>query len=456
MKSILTLTVNGRPREDLVPDGMLLLDYLREKLGLTGTKQGCDGGECGACTVLVDDEPRLACSTLAAQMQGRRVETIEGLAKGGRMSVLQQQFHEKLGAQCGFCTPGMIMAAEALLRRDPDPSREAIKAALAGNLCRCTGYVKIIESVEAAAHGGGAMSIHTLKKRRRRFGRRAHAADRRRRQSHRQSQIHRRSAARPARSCGRLLRSPLPHARILSIDASAAEALEGVAAVCTGADCKMPFGVLPISENEFPLAREKARYCGDPVAAVAAVDEATAAKAIKLIRVEYEKLPAYFDARKAMAPGAEPIHAEKPNNVLREVHNEFGDAEAGFQAADLVREKTYHFAEVNHVHIEPNATLAEYDPERGHLTAAHHHPGSLLRPPQRRQMPGDGGGAHPGGQALRRRRLRRAHRVPATSRSSPPCWPARRAAPCGCCRRAKKPSSPIAADPRPTSRSSWA
>ncbi len=172
----------------------------------------------------------------------------------------------------------------------------------------------------------------------------------------------------PGALVGRLLRSPLPHARILSIDASAAEALEGVAAVCTGADCKTPFGVLPISENEFPLAREKARYCGDPVAAVAAVDEATAAKAIKLIRVEYEKLPAYFDARKAMAPGAEPIHAEKPNNVLREVHNEFGDAAAGFEAADLVREKTYHFAEVNHVHIEPNATLAEYDPERGHLT----------------------------------------------------------------------------------------
>jgi 4-hydroxybenzoyl-CoA reductase subunit gamma len=151
MKSILSLTVNSRPRDDLVPDSMLLLDYLRETLGLTGTKQGCDGGECGACTVLVNDQPRLACSTLAVQMQGKRVETIEGLATGGRLSRLQQQFHEKLGTQCGFCTPGMIMAAEALLRRNPDPDRDAIKAALAGNLCRCTGYVKIIEAVEAAA-----------------------------------------------------------------------------------------------------------------------------------------------------------------------------------------------------------------------------------------------------------------------------------------------------------------
>jgi 4-hydroxybenzoyl-CoA reductase subunit gamma len=157
MKSILTVTVNGRKREDLVPDGMLLVDYLRETVGLTGTKQGCDGGECGACTVLVDDLPRLACSTLAIQTQGRRIETIEGLAKAGQMSRLQQAFHEKLGAQCGFCTPGMINAAEALLRSNPNPSRNDIKAALSGNLCRCTGYVKIIEAVEAAAAAGAAL-----------------------------------------------------------------------------------------------------------------------------------------------------------------------------------------------------------------------------------------------------------------------------------------------------------
>jgi 4-hydroxybenzoyl-CoA reductase gamma subunit len=154
MKSILTVTVNGRKREDLVLAGTLLIDYLREAVGLTGTKQGCDGGECGACTVLVDDQPRLACSTLAVQMQGRRIETVEGLAKGGRLSRLQQAFHEKLGTQCGFCTPGMINAAEALLRRNPHPGRDDIKAALSGNLCRCTGYVKIVEAVEAAAESG--------------------------------------------------------------------------------------------------------------------------------------------------------------------------------------------------------------------------------------------------------------------------------------------------------------
>ncbi len=168
--------------------------------------------------------------------------------------------------------------------------------------------------------------------------------------------------------CGRILRSTVPHARVLVVDTSAAEALPGVVAVVTGDDCRIPFGVLPIAENEFPLAREKVRYRGDPVAAVAAVDEATAARALELIRVEYETLPAYFTAAKAMKPGAEPIHAEKPNNVLREVHAEFGDTAAGFAAADLVREKSFDYAEVCHAQMEPNATLAEYDPERDHLT----------------------------------------------------------------------------------------
>ena len=149
-KRLLELTVNGRAREDAVSDNTLLLDYLRDTAGLTGTKQGCDGGECGACTVLVDGEPRLACITLAASVAGRHVETIESLAVDGRMSALQRAFHEKLGTQCGFCTPGMIMSAEALLRRNPSPGEAEIRVALSGNLCRCTGYVKIIESVQCA------------------------------------------------------------------------------------------------------------------------------------------------------------------------------------------------------------------------------------------------------------------------------------------------------------------
>jgi 4-hydroxybenzoyl-CoA reductase subunit gamma len=148
---LLRMHVNGRAVSVAAPDSALLLELLRGPLQLTGTKQGCDGGECGACTVLVDGAPRLACITLAASVEGRLVETIESLAPQGRLAALQRAFPEKLGAQCGFCTPGMVMAAEALLREHPRPDEAQIRAALAGNLCRCTGYVKIVESVQAAA-----------------------------------------------------------------------------------------------------------------------------------------------------------------------------------------------------------------------------------------------------------------------------------------------------------------
>ena len=151
MARLLEFVLNGRPHANGVPDNLLLLDYLREVAGLTGTKTGCDGGECGACTVLVDDRPRLSCLTLAASVAGRRVDTVESLAKDGRLSAVQRGFHEKLGAQCGYCTPGFIMASAGLLRRNPHPSEDDIREALGSNICRCTGYVKIVEAVQLAS-----------------------------------------------------------------------------------------------------------------------------------------------------------------------------------------------------------------------------------------------------------------------------------------------------------------
>src|SRR3974390_2968652 len=134
-KRLLRIKVNGRWREDATTDNQMLVDFLRTVIGLTGVKTGCDGGECGACTVLIDGQAMPSCIILAARCEGREIETIEGLALQGRLNRLQRAFHERLGTQCGFCTPGMIMAAEALLRRNSRPSKEEIKAALAGNIC---------------------------------------------------------------------------------------------------------------------------------------------------------------------------------------------------------------------------------------------------------------------------------------------------------------------------------
>jgi 4-hydroxybenzoyl-CoA reductase subunit alpha len=167
---------------------------------------------------------------------------------------------------------------------------------------------------------------------------------------------------------GRILRSPLAHGAIRAIDTSRASALPGVRAVITGADCDVPYGVLPIAQNEYPLARERVRYVGEPIAAVAAIDEATAQAALDLVAVDMESLPAYFVAKDALADGAALLHHNRPGNTEREVKQEFGDVEAGFRAADMVREAEFHYAEVTHAQMEPDCSLAEYDAERDRLT----------------------------------------------------------------------------------------
>ena len=147
----MNLRVNGEERETLFAGYKTLLEVLREDLGLTGTKHGCELGECGACAVLVDGVPVLSCLALALDCEGRAVETVEGLASGGKLHPLQAAFADLGGAQCGYCTPGILMTAKALLEKDPNPSRERIKEAISGNLCRCTGYQQIYESIEEAA-----------------------------------------------------------------------------------------------------------------------------------------------------------------------------------------------------------------------------------------------------------------------------------------------------------------
>jgi aerobic-type carbon monoxide dehydrogenase small subunit (CoxS/CutS family) len=151
LRELLTLHVNGERHELAVLPHHTLLEVLREGMGLIGTKHGCELGECGACTVLVDDLPVLSCLTLPLEVQECEITTIEGLEQNGKLDPLQETFAELGAAQCGYCTPGMLLSAVALLREHPQPTREQIKEALAGNLCRCTGYTKIYEAVEAAA-----------------------------------------------------------------------------------------------------------------------------------------------------------------------------------------------------------------------------------------------------------------------------------------------------------------
>ncbi|MCG3174300.1 MAG: 4-hydroxybenzoyl-CoA reductase subunit gamma [Myxococcota bacterium] len=151
MKVVCTLRVNGEPHEIAIPPHWTLLEALRYELGLTGSKQGCDKGDCGACTVIVDGRPELSCLTLALGAEGRDVRTVEGLATPQGLHPLQDCFDLNGAAQCGFCTPGILMSAAALLEHNPSPTREEIKQALAGNLCRCTGYTKILDAVEQAA-----------------------------------------------------------------------------------------------------------------------------------------------------------------------------------------------------------------------------------------------------------------------------------------------------------------
>jgi carbon-monoxide dehydrogenase small subunit len=152
----ITITINGALEHLDVPSNMTLLQMLREKLALTGTKNGCEAGECGACTVLLDGEPVTSCMILAVECDDRQVVTIEGLAPEGELSPVQQAFVDHNAVQCGFCTPGMVLSATALLRRNPNPTEAEIKEALVGNLCRCTGYVRIVDAIQDAAAKGVA------------------------------------------------------------------------------------------------------------------------------------------------------------------------------------------------------------------------------------------------------------------------------------------------------------
>jgi 4-hydroxybenzoyl-CoA reductase alpha subunit len=365
---LLRLRINGRPVTAVAKTNVTLLSLLRDALNMTGTKCGCEEGDCGACTVLMDGVPVNSCLVLAAEAEGREITTIEGLAAGGTLHPIQKSFVETGGIQCGFCTPGMILSAKALLDANPDPTEEEIARGLAGNLCRCTGYVRIIDSVRRAAHPEMPRPIEagesedetdvvgkSLPKKdapAKATGRAVYTGDMRL----------------PGMLRGKILGSPHPHARILSIDTSAAETMEGVFAVITAKDVPdVKYGVSPARYDEHVLAVDRVRHVGDEVAAVAAVDEETAERALESIRVEYEVLPAVFDAEEALREGAPQLHEKYSGNVNTEIHQEFGDLEKAFAEADLVREDVFRGQRTMQTPMEPHVSLAQVEPD-GRIT----------------------------------------------------------------------------------------
>ncbi len=365
MITALTLQINGQDRELGVRPSETLLDVLRERLGMTGSKKGCDMGDCGACTVLVDGKPMNACLLLASTLEGRSITTIEGIATDGVLSPIQKSFVGEGGVQCGYCTPGMIVSATALLEEHPEPTTEQMEEALAGNLCRCTGYSGIRRAVRNCANyradgmcakqdDGNAdgqrdsvgVSIPRVDAADKVTGRAVYTAD----------------ISLPNMIYARILGSPYAHARIKSIDASRARALAGVLCVLTGEDVTDTlYGVSPARYDEHVLAKDKVRHVGDEVAAVAAIDMATAEKALSLIDVEYEVLEAYLDPMSARAEGAIRLHERYERNTNTHVRQSFGDVERAFAESYRVREESFTGNSIYQCPLEPHATIATWD-----------------------------------------------------------------------------------------------
>jgi 4-hydroxybenzoyl-CoA reductase subunit alpha len=364
-RRVIALKVNGENHHLAVADGETLLDVLRDKLRLTGTKKGCNLGVCGACTVLIDGEPKNSCLILAAACEGKAITTIEGLTVDGRLHPLQRAFIQTGAVQCGFCSPGMILSAYTLINRVPEPSEEDIKNALSGNLCRCTGYTRILKAVKEwkkfkdsdisppSPHPQEVGKLRTVGKSLPRVdaeekvtGRAKFTAD-----LHLANMLY-----------GKILTSPSAHARIVSIDTTKAEALPGVKLVLTGKDVTdTTYGINPPRYDEHVLAKEKVRHVGDELAAVIAVDEATAEKALSLIHVEYEELPAVFHVMDAVKEGAPLIHDRYKNNINTRVEHHFGDVEKGFAEADHIREDEFTGNHVYQSPIEPHAAIAHWE-----------------------------------------------------------------------------------------------
>ncbi|MFN2122129.1 MAG: molybdopterin-dependent oxidoreductase [Candidatus Promineifilaceae bacterium] len=410
----ITVNINGIDRELAVGTRDYLLDVLRDE-GLSSVKRGCDTGDCGVCTVLLDGRPVRSCMTRAVEVDGRSLITVEGLAKNGRLDPIQQAFMDTGAIQCGFCTPAQVLITKALLDANPDPSDSEIREALGGVLCRCTGYVRIVEAAQRAAavlRGETVPPIAPLEqtlgpdtmkiKLPERYYR--HEATREPLpplvitpedmpptnvvgKPEMKVDAEKLVSGRPVFAddvrpkdmlFGALLTSPHAHARIKQIDASKARALTGVHAVLTYEDLprvKYASGgqsyPQPVPYDQVSLDN-KVRYVGDRVAIVAADTRELTQKALRMIEVEYEILPHVLDPQEAMQDGVPVIHDEADtadiydpqHNIVHHIEAEVGHVEEAFAKAEHIFEGVYRTPKQQQAHLEPHVCITYWDEDR--------------------------------------------------------------------------------------------
>jgi len=343
-----TYTVHSSP---ITP----LATVLRDELGLTGTKIGCEAGDCGACTVLLDGEPVCACLVPLGQAGGKVIETVEGLASEGQLNTLQQAFLAYDAAQCGICTPGMLLAASHLLRQNPAPDRQQIKNALGGVLCRCTGYLNIIEAVLAAA-GGAVITESAAQAVGARLskvdgvakltGREVYAADR----------------APAAALWLRVVRSPHARARFSLGDLSSLyQRFPGLVKIFCAADIpgNNGFGIYPQIKDQPVLAKGVTRYRGDAVLALVGDKTTITELSDNLLPIHWQPEPPVLGLEAALANGAPLVQTDKPGNILVKGRLRKGDADHAFQQADFLAEGQWQTPCVEHAYIEPEAGYAQ-------------------------------------------------------------------------------------------------
>lgn len=361
VKNRIEVTVNQQSYALDVPQSRTLAQFLRLDLGLTGTKIGCEEAECGICTVLVDGLPVDSCTYPLFKAQGRSITTIEGLAQGETLHPLQQEFIHHGAVQCGFCTPGLIMNAAALLEENPDPSDGDIKHALKDTLCRCTGYTSVMQAIRSAARakrGEAPLPVNEPV-----VDEPLHAISRsvppqEVREKVTGAAMYTDDYVFPGMLYARTLRSPYPHAKILAIRTEAAKAVPGVRAVLTHEDVPGE-NLHGLVYRDWPvLCHDVVRYVGDAVAIVAAETEEIAAQALALIEVEYEPLVVVGDPVFAHSAEAPVLHPNHPTgNLLKHIKVRHGDVEQGFAEADVIVEHEYRTPTTEHAFLEPECAI---------------------------------------------------------------------------------------------------